>query len=336
LLEAAVGLTIFTWMYSAILVEVAGPIPRRIPHIIKGRADFTSTRYDLYTGLGTPDISARLGTADILAQEMNLPTNIPPDLSELLHLMATDFPAILSGNLVGVYLWGSLTYEAFDETCSDVDFVVVTRQDLDNREFSELDDWFKKTGDHNRWVKRIDMRFVIDKEFLDKTSRCCGFYHYTGKMIRTGSDGNPIIWVNIGQCGITLWGEDAKLIAPHVSHECLLEALKLELNYLKEDLAANAGDRSDKAFVHNAYAVLTACRILYSAHQKALASKDQAYGWAMKTVSLMWRAVIRSAKENRLRNRGSTTLQLEQDAMRFVEFVTAEVEREPKHLTPIE
>src|SRR6266699_63054 len=77
-----------------------------------------------------------------------------------------------------------------------------------------------------------------------------------------------------------------KRIAPHVSHECLLDALKLELNYLKEDLASNAGDQSDKAFVHNAYAVLTACRILYSASQKALASKGQAYSWAMETVPL--------------------------------------------------
>jgi hypothetical protein len=126
------------------------------------------------------------------------------------------------------------------------------------------------------------------------------------------------------------------MIAPQVSHQCLVEALQLELNYLKEDLAANAGDRSDKAFVHNAYAVLTACRILFSASQKALASKDQAYGWARETVPLMWRAVIRGAKENRLKNRGSTTLQLEQDAMRFVEFVTDEVKREPKHLTPTE
>jgi len=80
--------------------------------------------------------------------------------------------------------------------------------------------------------------------------------------------------MNIAESGITLWGQDAKRIAPHVSHECLLEALKLELNYLKEDLAANAGDRSDKAFVLNAYAVLTACRILYSASQKALASTE--------------------------------------------------------------
>jgi hypothetical protein len=63
------------------------------------------------------------------------------------------------------------------------------------------------------------------------------------------------------------------MIAPHVSHQCLVEALQLELKYLKEDLAANAGDRSDKTLVHNAYAVLTACRILYSASQKTLALK---------------------------------------------------------------
>jgi hypothetical protein len=267
---------------------------------------------------------------------MNLPKNIPKDLSDLLQVMARDFPAILSANLVGIYLWGSLTYEAFDETCSDVDCIGVTRRDLDDREFAELDEWFKNKGENNRWVRRIDMRFVIDHEFLDKSSRCCGFYHYTGKLVRHGSDGNPIIWMNIGKSGIMLWGQDAKMIAPQVSQQCLIEALQLELSYLKEDLASNAGDRSDKAFVHNAYAVLTACRILYSASQKALASKDQAYDWAIETVPFMWRAVIRSAKENRLKNRGSTTLELEQDAMRFVEFVTDEVERGPKHLRPTE
>jgi hypothetical protein len=252
---------------------------------------------------------------------MNLPKNIPLDLSELLRVMVSDFPIILSGNLVGLYLWGSLTYDAFDETCSDVDCIGVTRRDLDDREFRHLDEWFKNQGENNRWVKRVDMRFVIDHEFFDKSSQCCGFYHYTGKLVRHGSDGNPIIWMNVGQSGITIWGQDARTVAPHVSHQCLAEALELELKYLKEDLAANAGDRSDKAFVHNAYAVLTACRILYSASQKALASKDQAYGWAMETVPSVWRPVIRGARENRLKNRGSTTMQLEQDAMRFVEFV---------------
>lgn len=256
---------------------------------------------------------------------MDVPKDIPTDLNELLRTLVTDFQAILRGNLVGIYLWGSLTYEAFDETCSDVDFIVVTWRDLDNREFSELDEWFRKAGERNRWVKRIEMRFVIDGEFLDKTSRCCGFYHYTGKLVRTGSDGNPIIWVNIGKSGITLWGKEAKLIAPQVSEQCLNDGLLLELNYLKGGLAARVGDRSDKAFVYNAYAVLTTCRVLYSAHHRTLVSKDQAYAWAMDKVPAIWQPVIRAAKENRLKNRGSTTPQLEQDATRFVEFVSVKV-----------
>ncbi len=253
--------------------------------------------------------------------------NVPNDLSGLLQAMGTDFPAILRGNLVGIYLWGSLTYDAFDETCSDVDCVGVTRRDLDDREFSELDEWFKNKEEQNRWVARIDMRFVIEHEFLDKASRCCGFYHYIGKLTRHGSDGNPIIWMNIAQSGITLWGKDAKLIAPYVPHQCLNDALLLELSYLKGDLTSNTGDRSRKAFIHNAYAVLTACRILYSAHHRALASKDQAYDWVMETVPPIWREVIRAAKNNRLKNGGSTTPRLEEDAMRFVGFVTREVNR---------
>lgn len=259
---------------------------------------------------------------------MDLPENFPRDLSDLFRVMATDFSAILRENLVGIYLWGSLTYQAFDEACSDVDCIVVTRRDLDDREFSELDEWFKKTGKDNRWVKRIDMRFVIDNEFLDKTSRCCGFYHYTGELVRHGSDGNPIIWMNIGQSGITLWGKDARLIAPQISDQCFKDALLLELNYLKEGLASRSGDRSDNTFIYNAYVVLTACRILYSACHRTLVSKDQAYSWAMETVPPIWRAVIRAAKENRLRNRGSTTPQLEEDATHFVEFAIGVVSHE--------
>ncbi len=253
--------------------------------------------------------------------------DIPRDLSDLLQAMATDFPAILQGNLLGIYLWGSLTYGAFDESCSDVDCVGVSRRELDEGEFSALDEWFKNKKGESRWVGRIDMRFVIDGEFLDKASRCCGFYHYTGRLIRHGSDGNPIIWMNIAQSGITLWGTDAKLIAPHVSAQCLNDALLLELNYLKEDLTSNIGDRSDKAFIHNAYAVLTACRILYSAYYGGLASKDEAYNWAAEALPPMWRAVIHAARANRLKNAGSTTAQLEQDAIRFVEFVTGEFNR---------
>ncbi len=96
---------------------------------------------------------------------------------------------------------------------------------------------------------------------------------------------------------------------------------------MQEDLASNAGDRSDQAFIHNAYAVLTACRIYYTARHRTLVSKGEALRWALETLPSQWRPVIQTAAGNRLKNGGSTTPQLENDAMRFVEFVTGEVDR---------
>ncbi len=249
----------------------------------------------------------------------NFPKDIPENLSALLEEMANDFPPILENNLVGIYLWGSLTYEAFDERYSDVDCIVVTRRDINEREFSALEHWFEKSLEQNPWTHKLDIRFVIDKEFLDKSSKCCGFHF--GKFVRHGSDGNPIIWVNIGQSGITLWGKSAQEIAPQVTNECLNEALLLELEYLKEDLAANAGDKSNLAFFHNSYAVLTACRIFCTAQNAALVSKDIASAWTLENVPEKWHPIINTAKENRLAGKGLKTAKLENDAMDFICFI---------------
>lgn len=249
--------------------------------------------------------------------------NIPESLSALLEKMARDFPSLLENNLVGIYLWGSLTYESFDERCSDVDVIIVTRRDIDEREFSALEKWFDKSLKENQWTGKLDMRFIIDKEFLDTASRCVG-YHY-GKLWRHGSDANPIIWVNIGKSGITLWGKPANEIAPSVSSKILNDALLLEFEYLKEDLTANAGDESDLAFFHNSYAVLTACRIFYTAHHRALVSKDAARVWTLENVPVKWHSVINKAKENRLSGKGLKTVELETDAMDFVCFIENQV-----------
>jgi len=254
-----------------------------------------------------------------------LPAGLPEDLSTLLRSIATDFPGLLRENLVGVYLWGSLTYNAFDVRCSDVDTVVVTRSDLNDAEFSGLARWFEESARRNPWTGRLEMRFVIDGEFLDKNSRCCGFY--SGKFTRHGSDGNPIIWLNIAECGIALYGADAARIAPTVTDRQLNDALLLELSYLKEDLGKNAGDRSDRAFRYNAYAVLTACRILYSAHHRAVVAKGRAYDWAMATIPPEWRPVVSAARDNRIRYRGQTTPEMERDATGFVLFAEQETRR---------
>lgn len=255
----------------------------------------------------------------------NLQINLPNELSSMLEEMAKDFRSILKGNLVGIYLWGSLTYEAFDEKCSDVDCIVVISGDLDDKEFKEIESWFEKSLEENSWTDELDMRFVIDREFLDKTSKCCQYQFR--KFWRSGSDGNPIIWLNIGKSGITLWGKDAKEIAPEISDEVLNEALLLELSYLKDDLKNNTGDKSDLAFKHINYAVLTACRIYYTAQYRALISKEESFRWAIRNISERWHSLIRKSRENRLKVKGDKTPKMEKDALEFVCFIESGVKK---------
>ena len=249
--------------------------------------------------------------------------NVPDELSLFLSELVRDFPAMLGSELVGIYLWGSLTYHAFDARHSDVDCIVVTRHDLTDREFSALKRWFQRAWETDPWARKLDLRLVIQHELLDKKSRCCQFHF--GEFVRTGSDGNPFICINLREFGITLWGVDAKHIAPEVSRAVLREALLLEIAYLKEDLAANAGNPSDLSFQHLAYAILTACRIGYTARHGTLVSKPQAFDWALRTLPAAWHPLVMAAEKNRRQLTGAKTASEEGAALEFVRFIEADV-----------
>jgi len=89
---------------------------------------------------------------------------------------------------VDIYLWGSLTYEAFDETYSDVDCIGVTRRDLDDREFSELDEWFNTSAGHEysaSWLgAAIKCENDLDQVVCSQQTFCKGRSSDTGQTTR--------------------------------------------------------------------------------------------------------------------------------------------------------
>src|SRR5947209_8745718 len=60
-----------------------------------------------------------------------------PDLNRLLQLLLQGVRSVLGSRLVGMYLEGSLANSAFDQA-SDIDFIVVTEQDVTEDLFLEL------------------------------------------------------------------------------------------------------------------------------------------------------------------------------------------------------
>lgn len=209
--------------------------------------------------------------------------------------LSARLPSILGRNLVGVYLYGSLTQRAFDPKRSDVDCIVVTRRELSEAQFRRLGVWLKRAAEANHWAARLQMVFLIRDEVLTMDSKAC-LYQF-GVLKRGGSDGNPIIWLNVLESGVVLYGPRPETFVPEITDEVLFEALVREVGYLREEISLKAESEWRDVPSYRVYAVLTLCRILYSFDKGTVASKPRAARWALKHLPEEWHALVRQARK---------------------------------------
>jgi hypothetical protein len=219
---------------------------------------------------------------------------VPSQVSALLQALTAQLPIILGRNLVGIYLYGSLTQASFDSKRSDVDCIVVTERDVSNAQFERLGAWLSRLAESNRWAARLQVTFLIKREVLKMNSKAC--HHQFGVLKRGGSDGNPIIWMNILQSGVVLYGARPESFVPAITHEILSEALQRELGYLREEIIEKPESEWRDVASYRAYAVLTVCRILYSFAKGTVVSKPRAARWAIKHLPAEWRELILQAR----------------------------------------
>ena len=205
---------------------------------------------------------------------------IPVRVSSLLQQLTAYLPVILGRNLVGIYLYGSLTQRAFDYRHSDVDCIVVTQRDLSEAQFQRLDSWLGQTAKSNPWAVRLQMSFLLRNQTLTINSRAC-LYQF-GLLKRCTSDGNPIIWMNVLESGKVLFGPQAEAFVPEITPEMLFRALEREVGYLREEFVENRQSEWRDVPVYRTYGVLTLCRILYSFRNGTVVSKPRAARWAIK------------------------------------------------------
>src|SRR5256885_2343385 len=93
-----------------------------------------------------------------------------PELDSVLTKLGQRISEALIDNFIGVYLQGSLAIGDFDMT-SDVDFIVVTKEDLDEDQVKSVQDVHNQTYDqNNRWVTRLEYSFFPSKVLSSASS----------------------------------------------------------------------------------------------------------------------------------------------------------------------
>jgi hypothetical protein len=219
-------------------------------------------------------------------------STVPPPVARALHALTHALDEILRSNLVGVYLYRSLTQGAFDPARSDVDCLAVVHRHLTPAQLRKLRLWLAEAARTDSWIPRLQMQ-VLRRSRLLRTDTG-GYLYQFGALKRSGSDGNPLVWMNVLATGVTLAGPPPKTFVPPITDTMFFDALVREAEYLRAEIANPASEWRGQTF-YRAYAVLTLCRILYSYREGEVTSKPRAARWALRTLPPRWHSLVREA-----------------------------------------
>jgi predicted nucleotidyltransferase len=214
------------------------------------------------------------------------------DVNQLLDSLLSQIQKTLGKKLVGLYLYGSLVSGDFDHESSDIDLLAATSSDIDDKEFSDLQEMQHDfVAKNKQWNDRIEIAYLSVtalKTFKSHTSQIAIIS--PGEPFHLKEAGNDWLmnWYLVREKGLTLFGPSPKTLIDPISKEEFIQAVQDHTKGWAEWIH-HAHERKAQA-----YAILTMCRALYAYKNGEQVSKQQAALWAEQELP-QWSALIKDA-----------------------------------------
>lgn len=239
-------------------------------------------------------------------------------VNAILRLLLTKVQTILGQNFVGLYLHGSLAMGDFNLKRSDIDFLVVTNQEISDETLEAL----KMAHDvirtsHSDWSDKLEGPYVPQAALrrFDPSQAIHPWLNRNGRLQREKFDSDWLIQLYIlREYGICVAGPDLKTLIDPVEPVDLKRA---QLAVLHEWWLPQLEDHKKlQSAEYQSYAILTMARALYTLRYGAIVSKPKAAEWTQETLGEPWAGLIRQALGW---ERGKTLNKLDQ-TLDFIRF----------------
>ncbi len=175
-----------------------------------------------------------------------------PDVNEILNLLLASVKDVLREQFVGMYLFGSLANGGFDKD-SDIDVLVVTRNEISGDTFSALGEMHKRMAEiDSPWAIQLEVSYIPQKALRRFDPADMRHPHldrgYGEELHMMDHASDWIIQRHIlRERGVILSGPDPKMLIEPVSQDDLRQAvvdvLPLWFNPILDDPAANRQTR---------------------------------------------------------------------------------------------
>lgn len=288
-----------------------------------------------------------------------------PELNSVLFELVEHARALLAENFVGAYLQGSFALGDGDQY-SDVDFIVVTREDIAVADLPRLNAMHGALHAlPETWAQHLEGSYVPAIE-LRRLSKSRTDHHgairsrnwtdpQTGQppraypflflnngdhwLVRSEHDNTQVVRWILREKGIALAGpQPSELIDPVAPDELRAEARELLRRYGHDVLG---GQVAIQALWRQGFTVLVYCRMLQSLATGAVVSKPASVAWARANLPPEWMPLIERAWNQRARYPRGQGAPIAHNALtpepeevaRTLEFVRFAIER-ADHIWP--
>jgi len=216
-----------------------------------------------------------------------------PELNNVLRELVESIQSILGSDFVGAHLQGSFAVGDFD-VHSDVDFVVVTEDELTHEQVDALQVMHERIYNlETEWAKHLEGSYFPKDvmRHLSQRGKVLWFLdHGSRSLVRDTHCNTAVVrWV-VREKGITLAGPPPESLVDPVSADVLRKEIFMTLNEWGQDVFAHPKNYNNRFY--QGYIVLNYCRMLHDLHDGTVGSKRTGAAWAKANLDPVWHGLI--------------------------------------------
>lgn len=250
-------------------------------------------------------------------------------LRELLDGFIMNCKSILGNNLTGIYLHGSAAMGCFNDKNSDIDLLIVVKNDISKEIKRQYMDMVVAMNCEapSKGIELSVVKESVCKSFVYPTPFELHFSivhlnwylsnpdEYIEKMNGTDKDLAAHFTI-VYHRGKTLYGREIKSVFSEVSSEDYMDSMWFDIQNAKEDIIENT-----------MYIILNLCRVLAYKKERLILSKQEGAEWAIDYISNPdYKKTILSALEEY--NTGKAMSINKADAVRYAEYMLKHIREE--------
>jgi len=253
---------------------------------------------------------------------MNDPTPYP-EVNDLVRTLLEKAQTILGDQFVGMYLEGSLANGDFDRD-SDIDFVVVTDEDVSGDLFTTLQAMHDRLATIDSWwAIQLEGSYMAQHALLQYDPAHTSYPNIErGRGERLKMVDHDDAWTThryvLRERGIVIVGPPLQTLIDPVSPDDLRRAMLTVLNGWAILILNNPREIESRAY--QSYTVLSVCRILYTCQWGDVVSKLCAARWAKEALDERWAPLIDRAWEGRRGPQGQAQAEDVNETLAFLRY----------------